>query len=345
MFQGDEQGYGYEGVNLFDPTICKRIPTIKKLLERLNNMRVLLIRSPPMAGKTSLAQLLEKHLLEEHTGTRVFRISLLWMEDDNPEWTFSDRFRWLMGNTGWRQFVFESSCTDTILIVDEVQKLYKPDKKDSVPLHGGNEFWDVFKDVQQYSKLRIVAFASYGYCGAHDGNVSNVSNVSPFQLSEHNTWGLENMRFMRSEFTDYFERFCEQKLKSLSAPDKDNLRIMNAELIDAELIDAELIDAEDQPQHRKKGTYTVKNTRAVYGLKAMTDDEQRLTDRVLFSPSGINIRSEVIPNKGRLSVAPRLRGFEQLPHKWYMVVMDVMDQAYLPYSHRTKDKISFPSIE
>jgi len=32
----------------------------------------------------------------------------------------------------------------------------------------------------------------------------------------------------------------------------------------------------------------------------MTDDEQRLTDRVLFSPSGINVRLEVIPNKGRL---------------------------------------------
>ena len=46
-----------------------------------------------------------------------------------------------------------------------------------------------------------------------------------------------------------------------------------------------------------------------------------------------------------LGVAPRLRGFEQLPHKWYMVVMDVMDQAYLPYSHRTKDNISFPSVE
>ena len=46
-----------------------------------------------------------------------------------------------------------------------------------------------------------------------------------------------------------------------------------------------------------------------------------------------------------LGVAPRLRCFEQLPHKWYMVVMDVMDRAYLPYSHRTKDNISFPSVE
>ncbi|CAG8625023.1 7287_t:CDS:2 [Paraglomus occultum] len=46
-----------------------------------------------------------------------------------------------------------------------------------------------------------------------------------------------------------------------------------------------------------------------------------------------------------LGVALRLCGFEQLPHKWYMVVMDMMDQAYLPYSHQTKDKISFPSIE
>ncbi|CAG8640055.1 11396_t:CDS:1 [Paraglomus brasilianum] len=163
-------------------------------------MRVLLIRSPPMAGKTSLAQLLEKHLLEEQPGTRVFRISLLWMEADDPGWTFSDRFRWLMGNIGWRQFVSECSRIETILIVDEVQKLYKPDMEDSVPLHGGKEFWDVFKDVQQYSKLRIVAFASYGYCGAYDGNVTN---VSPFQLSEHNTWDVAG-ELTKSVIARYF---------------------------------------------------------------------------------------------------------------------------------------------
>ena len=91
-FQGDEQGHGYEGVNLSDPTICKRIPTITKLIDHLTKMHVLLIRSPPMVGKTSLAQLLEKYLLEEHPRMRVFRISLLWMEDDNPEWTFSVQF-------------------------------------------------------------------------------------------------------------------------------------------------------------------------------------------------------------------------------------------------------------
>ena len=125
--------------------ICKRIPTIKKLLDHLNNMCVLLIWSPPMAGKTSLAQPFEKHLLEEHPAMRVFHISLLWMEDDNREWTFSDQFQWIMGNVGWCQFVSESSRIETILIVDEVQKLYKPDREDSVPLYGGKEFWDVLR--------------------------------------------------------------------------------------------------------------------------------------------------------------------------------------------------------
>ncbi|CAG8604043.1 4687_t:CDS:2, partial [Paraglomus brasilianum] len=68
-------------------------------------------------------------------------------------------------------------------------------------------------------------------------------------------------------------------------------------------------------------------------------------ERLLAMLYALNIPGVIQQQHASLGVAPRLRGFEQLPHKWYMVVMDVMDRAYLPYSHRTKDNISFPSVE
>ncbi|CAJ0748178.1 19609_t:CDS:2 [Entrophospora sp. SA101] len=118
-YGGNELGHGYEGINISDPTICQRVFTINKLKECLFKEKIILIRSPPMAGKTSLAQLLEKQLLTDCPDMRIIRISLLWMEDDDPNWKFSDCFSWLMRGIGWHQFVAECSHIETVLIVDE----------------------------------------------------------------------------------------------------------------------------------------------------------------------------------------------------------------------------------
>ena len=149
-YGGNELGHGYEGINISDPIICQRAFTVNKLKECLFKEKIILIRSPPMAGKTSLAQLLEKQLLTDCPDMRIIRISLLWMEDDDPNWKFSDRFSWLMGGTGWHQFVAECSYIETVLIVDEVQKIYRLDSENAEPHHEGKEFWNTFKDIQQY---------------------------------------------------------------------------------------------------------------------------------------------------------------------------------------------------
>jgi hypothetical protein len=224
-YGGNELGHGYEGINISDPIICQRAFTVNKLKECLFKEKIILIRSPPMAGKTSLAQLLEKQLLTDCPDMRIIRISLLWMEDDDPNWKFSDRFSWLMGGTGWRQFVAECSYIETVLIVDEVQKIYRLDSENAEPRHEGKEFWNTFKDIQQYSRLYIVAFASYGYHGAYDYNPNSddIMKISPFQLSEHNTWGLKEIRFTSEEYNDYVTNFSRSKLNLLSQQDEDNL--------------------------------------------------------------------------------------------------------------------------
>jgi len=120
-FQAEGRGVNtYEGIDINNPDICPREETLRKLVEKLNEEGVLLVRSPPMAGKTSLAQLLEQYLLRDNT-IRVFRISLLWLRRVDEPWTFGAEFKKIMNGTTWGQFVDECKLIKTFLIVDEVQ--------------------------------------------------------------------------------------------------------------------------------------------------------------------------------------------------------------------------------
>ncbi|CAJ0755699.1 20605_t:CDS:2 [Entrophospora sp. SA101] len=212
---------------------------------------------------------------------RIIRISLLWMEDDDSNWKFSDRFSWLMRGTGWCQFVAERLHIEIVLIADEVQKFYRLDSENAGPHHEGKEFWNTFKDIQQYSRLYIVAFASYGYHGAYDysPNSDGVMKISPFQLSEHNTWGLKEIRFTSEEYNGYATNFSRSKLNLSSQQDEDNLLnyIRQCTLCHPGL-----------------------GTRAALGLKNMDKDETYLCDTVLFNRTGIPICLETVPNYGCL---------------------------------------------
>ena len=64
LMDGSERGLGYEGIDLSDEIVCKRKPTLQKLQQALSDKGVILVHAPLMAGKTSLAQLFEHHLLE-----------------------------------------------------------------------------------------------------------------------------------------------------------------------------------------------------------------------------------------------------------------------------------------
>ncbi|CAG8586996.1 2973_t:CDS:2, partial [Paraglomus occultum] len=211
--EGDRIGT-YEGINLSSPDICLRVQTIQKLVEKIYEARVLLVRSPPMSGKTSLGQLLDQHLVKD-PNIRVIRISLLWMGIPSGSWTFDERFQRLMGIT-WEQFQDECDHIRTILIVDEVQMICVPEvegQPSSNAHHNGNVFWEVFKRCQQGGNLYIVAFAAYGYKGAWDcSSATRTIDVSPLTIPPENTWGIEDVRFTKDEYEDYRLRFCRTHL-------------------------------------------------------------------------------------------------------------------------------------
>ncbi|CAJ0638720.1 11642_t:CDS:2 [Entrophospora sp. SA101] len=213
----EEAFTNFEGVDVNSNLTCKRLATVTKLHSHLQNVRFLLVCSPPMSGKTSLAQLYENYLLNTHNELRIFRMSLVWLRREGSDWDFAQQFKDYMGCLSWDTFVHECDKVQTILIIDEIQVLYKPEGA-SACLFGGDKFWDTVKRVLQGGGLHIVAFASYGYWGAYSGP-SYLKTISPFDLDEINAWNFEDVWYSEQEYADFFDVFCHSNLKLLPEVD------------------------------------------------------------------------------------------------------------------------------
>ncbi|GBB91631.1 hypothetical protein RclHR1_00190044 [Rhizophagus clarus] len=105
---------------------------------------------------------------------------------------------------------------DTFLIIDEVQKIYKPKNKNESH-HGEDIFWKTFKYIKQSTRLHIVVFTSYGHYGAYASHGNHaVMDISPTNdLKENNKWGFNDVCFTEEEYNDYFHQFCKVCLKKL----------------------------------------------------------------------------------------------------------------------------------
>ncbi|CAB4402141.1 unnamed protein product [Rhizophagus irregularis] len=319
-----EDGLGYEGLDLTHiDNICQRKSTIKRLLYDLFKKRIILVRSPPMAGKTSLAQLLEYNILQSDEAKKgfrcVFRISLMWMVKRGMEWTFTEGFKALMGME-WGEFIqlCRDSDTDVVLIVDEVQLIYKP-QNESEPRNGGNIFWETFKEVNQYlSNLHIVAFASYGHYGVYTvhGDHSIMDISPPSILHKDNTWGFADVRFTEEEFSDYFNKFCEMHLQMLKKDDIPFLHNYVREItafhpgLVAFTMDEIIRRFVKQPHKLEFGdifaylkSYNfyshLKGIRATPQVNDMSSEEKMIIDKVLFK-KGLKIQTNGIPCNGRI---------------------------------------------
>ncbi|PKB96184.1 hypothetical protein RhiirA5_435304 [Rhizophagus irregularis] len=323
VYSGQENGYFYEGVDLTSSTTCKRESTINRLLECLCKERIILIRSPPMTGKTSLGQLLETRLLQldevQNGSARVFRISLIWMENlIDPKWTFAEGFEKLMKIT-WDEFLQQCGHTKTYLIIDEVQKIYRQANQE--PHHGGNAFWHAFKRIMQNLQLFIVALASYGHYGAYatrgDHSVMDISPVNG--LTMKNKWGYKDICYTQEEFEVYFNQFCEVHLKEkLVKKDIPYLLCYLSEItayhpglisyimnhIGERFIkwkkDSLSFDAIFSYLKSHDFNDNLKAIRAYYPATVLSDEERAIVDAVLFKKGGLDFETARIPNDGRL---------------------------------------------
>ncbi|GBC03499.1 hypothetical protein RclHR1_05150009 [Rhizophagus clarus] len=284
--EGDRVG-NYEGIDLNSSDICSREQTIQKLVDKIFKVGFLLVRSPPMSGKTSLGQLLEQHLVK-NSSIRVIRISLIWMGIPTIPWTFEEEFQRLMGIT-WKKF-HECVYIKTIFIVDEVQMLYVPQGEPmSASHHNGDVFWETIKGCQQGGNFYIVAFAAYGYKGAWDlSSATRTMDVSPFAIPSENTWGIEDVYFTKDEYKEYFLRFCSTHFREMK--DKDNVTHLQDYVYNATAGHPGLVAFF---MDHIKDHFSPQGFRGYLYVQHLTQEEKDLCDMIFRGPIDIRLLDDI----------------------------------------------------
>ncbi|CAB4446927.1 unnamed protein product [Rhizophagus irregularis] len=205
--------YTNEGVNINDPDVSLRFDIIPPLIKDLIDKKVILVRSPPFSGKTSVAQILEYTLVNapEFSNYRVIRISLLWKIGINWD-TFGEKWKRIVG-VSWEEWTNQCDLIPTILIVDEAQLIYGKEKKvDGNNKESADQFWMIVKGLlQEVTRINIIMFAAYGYRSSNHTGLT-----TPVTLPELNCKSLIDINFTPSELKKYVEKFSSKYFKNLS---------------------------------------------------------------------------------------------------------------------------------
>jgi hypothetical protein len=181
------------------------------LAKSLEQKKVILVQAPPYSGKTSLAQLLENHLVVNSLKLlRVIRISLLWglVVGKKCEYdTFGKVWKRIVG-VEWHKWVEQCEKIPSILIIDEAQMIYrdKNNANESMKNTGtAVEFWDTIKLCLQGSmNLNVIMFAAYGY------DTSSAGLSIPVYIPSKNSIGFKEIKFTYKELEAYTNDYCNK---------------------------------------------------------------------------------------------------------------------------------------
>ncbi|CAG8832744.1 20887_t:CDS:2, partial [Gigaspora margarita] len=202
----------FEGISLNNPDISYRSKVVFSLVKDLIEEKVLLVRAPPYSGKTSLAQLIEYHLVnssEYSSKYRIIRVSMLWglIVGMDCSWeTFGDVWRRIIG-VSWVEWIEQCQQAPTILILDEIQMIYKQERGiDENKKLSADAFWRTIKGcLQEMPNIYIIMFGVYGY---HSANSAGIS--TPVEIPLSKCKGLLNIIFNQEELKEHVEKFCKK---------------------------------------------------------------------------------------------------------------------------------------
>lgn len=132
-----------------DESFCPRTTTIEKLLQMVTHSRVVFVRGTPACGKSTMAILLRRYVVDSHRHLKVH--SVTWAQTDLP-W-----FDYLNIQSGLAHLKADdwASMENTLIIIDEVQASFKD-----------TGLWsDLIKPISERPRIAgpmIVLFGSYG---------------------------------------------------------------------------------------------------------------------------------------------------------------------------------------
>ncbi|CAG8479243.1 17287_t:CDS:2 [Gigaspora margarita] len=189
----------FEGISLNSPDISYRSKIVFSLVKDLIEEKALLVRAPSYSGKTSLAQLIEYHLVkspEYSSKYRIIRVSILWGSVVGVDCS------WETFGELWKRVI-----APTILILDEIQLIYKQERGiDESKKSSADVFWKTIKScLQEMTNIYIIMFGAYRYHSANSAGLSTPVEILPSKCKS-----LLDIVFNYEELKEYVEKFCKK---------------------------------------------------------------------------------------------------------------------------------------
>ena len=198
-----DSGMEGEGINLDSRKTLKRTATTARIVSHLEKTSVLLIKSPPMTGKTSMAALVADYLYANATEKYlIINISMLDFSLTGSNWDFERAFEETL-DIKWRDLASIMKHRVVYFIFDEVQIIYKRKSYESgtsSPTNNSSVVWASIKSVMstKNSRAKFLLFAAYG------SSYQNSELSTPVVFQEGTSMlGIECMKFDDDEMKEY----------------------------------------------------------------------------------------------------------------------------------------------
>ncbi|KAJ3259024.1 hypothetical protein HDU77_002015 [Chytriomyces hyalinus] len=194
-----------EGVTIGRETTVPRDETVDMIIEKLRQKNALMIKSPPMSGKTSTATLVSNRL--KTTATEkclIINLSTLEFSCLGEGWVFKSVFKKVVG-VKWDDLGLLARNRTIYLIFDSVQGFYQPMPSETGPASPNNTsscFWELVKRIMttEKSNIRILLIGSYGSSNP-SGSLS-----APVVFKPESMLGIDWLMFSDAELEDYVVR-------------------------------------------------------------------------------------------------------------------------------------------
>ena len=170
-----------------------RLETIDELMKILKEKKYILIKSPPLSGKSCLSKILEVYASNFH-GIRVLKV-LPFPNDtyDSLRENFNSYYK--AQNITWSTAF--NPLEPTIIVFDETQILYEM-----------NELWNYLKQLIDNNKnpnMLVIFFAAYQILNIKTG-------LTPLEFVSSNTFNMKLMGLKESEYEELFDTYHHLKL-------------------------------------------------------------------------------------------------------------------------------------
>lgn len=195
----DDSTTNLEGISLDHITSLPRTKKCQILLNTVQKNGIVLVRSPPCSGKTSMCTCLEKYATTQTYS--VYTASMLHQDtrtEPDPDYVLNKDTKKTL--KAWCKYATNNKDTKILLIIDESQDLYC--------LGPSHPFWKQIKTLMnpkyRPANLSVVLFASYGNSPERDSSATNSGNVTPFDFPF--CFGIDFLCLDESEFKDFMDR-------------------------------------------------------------------------------------------------------------------------------------------